>query len=182
MKLPSDFSIVKYDTFLRLARIDDAEFILSLRLNPNRNKHLSIVSDDLEAQKNWLRDYKYREEKGEEYYFLVGDISEKLYGTIRLYHFQKTKYVFGSWIFCEDAPEGLAIKGDIIGREIAFDILGFTTCLFDVRKNNSLVLRYHRGWNPIMIGENERNFYFELSYEKFNTHKLKLLKLLEYGH
>jgi hypothetical protein len=182
IKLPSDFTITRYDTYLRLAREDDAEFILSLRLNPNRNEFLSSVSQDVNDQINWLKEYKEREKKGEEYYFLVGDISGKLYGTIRLYHFQENKFVAGSWIFREDTPEGLSIKGDIVGRDIAFEELKFNTCLFDVRKNNSRVLKYQKSWNPELIGEDEQNFFFKLTHEKFNQHKLKLLKLLGYGY
>lgn len=181
MQLFSDFNITRYDTFVRLVTIEDAEFILSLRLNPDRNKYLSSVSNNIEAQRSWLKEYKIRESKGEEYYFLVGDVFGKLYGTTRLYHFQKNKFVIGSWIFNEEAPDGLAIKGDIICREIAFDILGFKKCLFDVRKENIKVLKYHKGWNPTLIDEDGLNYYYELSCEKFNMRKSKILKLFGYG-
>jgi hypothetical protein len=181
MKLSEDFSLKKYNAILKLVTLEDAAFILSLRTNTNLNKYLSIVTNDLEQQIKWLKQYKERELKGEEYYFLVGDETENFYGTTRLYHFENEKFVTGSWIFGSDTPFGLAIKGDIIGREIAFENFGFTTCLFDVRKDNAKVLKYHKGFFPDLIGEDELNFYFELSKENFYTHKNKLLKLLGYG-
>jgi hypothetical protein len=180
-KLPLDFTIEKYDTFLRLVDIDDASFILSLRTNINRNKNISFVSNDLGKQIKWIEDYKVREKRGEEYYFLVGDKDKKFYGTTRLYHFSDNIYTNGSWIFSEQTPDGLAIKGDIIGREIGFDILGFDICHFDVRKKNKNVIKYHMGFQPKKINETELDIYFELTKASFADNKLKILKILGYG-
>jgi len=43
---------------LRLVEENDAEFILSLRLDPKYNNFISKVDNDIAAQKSWIRKYK----------------------------------------------------------------------------------------------------------------------------
>jgi hypothetical protein len=55
---------------------------------------------------------------------------------------------------------GTAILGDIIVREIGFNELKKLKCLFDVRKGNTNVIKYHARYNPEKIGEDELNYYY----------------------
>jgi hypothetical protein len=84
----------------------------------------------------------------------------------------------GSWVFLDESPAGIAIKGDIATREIAFEQLGFGTCKFDVRKENKTVLKYHYGYKPLLVAEDELNFYFELNKQDFYKQRDKLIKIL----
>ena len=43
---------------LRPVEIDDAEFILSLRIDPKLNQYLSPVENDLEKQREWIKNYR----------------------------------------------------------------------------------------------------------------------------
>lgn len=47
-------SIQTHNIKLRLVEIEDAEFILSLRLDNNLNKHFSSVNNDLNEQIRWI--------------------------------------------------------------------------------------------------------------------------------
>jgi hypothetical protein len=179
--LTDNFHIEKYGLSLRLVNKEDASFIYLLRSNQLRNKHVHTIGADVNAQIRWIEEYKDRELKGLEYYFIVSDVANKPYGTTRIYNFDKNSFETGSWVFLEDTPLGMAIIGDIMGREIAFDQLGFDFCKFEVRKDNKTVLQnYHLKYNPKIISEDNLNYYFELSKEQFNLKKKLFLKILGY--
>lgn len=180
LKMQSNSRILKYGISMRLAEESDASFILTLRLNVNRSKYLSTVSSDLHKQEEWLREYKIREKEGKEYYFII-EVDGVAYGTTRIYKITENSFETGSWIFSEDAPQGVAVKGDILGREFAFEILKKDVCTFEVRKINENVIRYHKGYKPDIVGEDDLNFYFQLSKDAFYLHSQKLLKIHGYG-
>ena len=180
-KLPPDFSLTKYNAYIRLAQVNDAKFIVDLRGDEIKSKFLSEISTDIKMQEDWLKNYKFREAKGEEYYFIVCDLQGNSFGTTRLYNFRGEIFFTGSWVFLDSSPEGLPIIGDILGREIAFDILKYSFCQFEVRKGNSKVLKYHKTYKPRLVDEDELNFYFELNREEFNFQKSNILKLYGYG-
>ena len=69
-KIPSDFSIEKYGLYCRLVQEEDAPFILKLRTNKKLSRYVHSVDDSIENQIEWIRNYKKREEKGEDYYFI----------------------------------------------------------------------------------------------------------------
>ena len=54
---------------LRLVNIEDANFILYLRLN--QGSFLSKTNPSLDLQKEWIENYKEREKNKEEYYFII---------------------------------------------------------------------------------------------------------------
>jgi hypothetical protein len=175
-------SVSRYGITLRLVEVKDAEFILDLRTNSLLNQHLSPTSTKIIDQLNWIQNYKLREQQGSEFYFIAQDIEGNKYGTTRLYNFDEKSFEVGSWIFSPEAPSGMAIKADIICREIGFDLLNADYCRFEVRKKNKSVVRYHLGYRPKKVNEDELNLYFILSKEDFNSHKIKLLKFIQNGN
>ncbi len=70
-QLPSNFELEKYGLHVRLVREEDAEFILQLRTDPLLSRFLHATKNNLQKQKEWIRDYKLREAKGEDYYFFI---------------------------------------------------------------------------------------------------------------
>jgi RimJ/RimL family protein N-acetyltransferase len=170
--------IEKYDLRMRLVEESDAEFILSLRTDESLNQFLSKTSTSLSAQIDWIRNYKIREEAGNEYYFIAIDENGRRIGTTRLYNFEDDCFETGSWIFSKDAPYGASIKADVIGREYGFERLKVNFCKFEVRKKNLNVVRYHKAYKPDLVGEDELNYYFKIDKSKFSMHSQKLIKLL----
>lgn len=171
-------SINKYGIILRLVEEEDADFIFSLRTNSLLNQHISPTSTEIIDQLKWLQNYKLREMQRSEFYFIAEDLIGRKYGTTRLYNFDEKSFEVGSWLFSPESPAGMAIKADIICREIGFNFLNAEFCRFNVRKKNKSVLRYHLAYKPTKIDEDEFNLYFILSKEDFYTHKNKLLKLI----
>lgn len=173
-----DIEINKYNLRLRLVDVTDAAFILKLRANKKLNRYLSKTSVELTDQAKWIKQYKIREAKGSEYYFIAIDEKGKKLGTTRIYNIEPNCFEIGSWLFSEDAPDGAAIKADIIGREFGFENLGLDFCKFEVRKENIKVLKYHFRYCPEIIAEDDLNYYFRISKQDFSIYSQKLLKLL----
>jgi len=170
-----------YGIILRMALISDCHFILSLRTDPQLNQYLSETSESLTKQIKWFEDYKRREKKQLEYYFIVENEYGESQGTTRIYNLETGFFTLGSWLFKRDADWGSPIKADILTKEIGFETLGFDKCRFDVRKNNHTVIKYHKTFNPTVIEEDEQNFYFELTRKNFELNKMKFLNFFGYG-
>lgn len=150
----------QYGLWFRMVGEDDAAFILSLRTDPVLAKHLSSTENDLEKQKAWIRKYKEREANGEEYYFLFEDEQHEPQGVVRLYDFNNGTFNCGSWIIKPGADEMTAIKSDIFISTFAIEELMFEKCIFEVRKGNKKVLRFHQKFSRV-IGEDELHYYLE---------------------
>ena len=97
---------------LELITEDDAEMILKLRTDPKLNKFIFETDPDIEKQKEWIREYKKRELRGEDYYFSVKLIeSNETIGYVRAYNINKEekRCEWGSWIMREDLKSILNI-------------------------------------------------------------------------
>jgi hypothetical protein len=60
-----------------------------------------------------------------------------------------------------------------------FDIEKFERCVFEVRKKNKSVVRYHKMFNPTLIDEDALNYYYEVTRQQFDETKNKLIKILQ---
>ena len=172
-----DKKISKYNLTLRLAELQDADFICQLRVDPVLSKNISKTPGTLADQVRWLEEYKKREQIQAEYYFITEDLDGKKWGTTRIYNLGDDHFTLGSWVFLRDAPHGYSIKADILTKEIGFDLLQYPNCYFDVRKDNKTVIKYHRLFHPEIIKEDALNLYFSLSKENFENNKSKILNL-----
>lgn len=130
----------------RPALPNDAEFILSLRLDKSKNQHLSPVPPDVERQRLWLENMP-----TSEVYFVVEHQRQPV-GTVRLYDQQGTSFCWGSWILSNDAPQSSAIESTLMVYEFGM-ALGFSAAHFDVRKGNEKVWQYHERIGAQRTGE-----------------------------
>jgi len=139
----------------------DADFILSLRLDPNKNRHLSATSPDREAQVRWLRGYR---DDDEQVYFIIEDGDGRPVGTVRLYDRRGPSFCWGSWILADNAPRSAAIESTVLVYSIA-TALGFTRAHFDVRKDNKKVWEYHERLGAERVGEDGEDFFYAMEEE-----------------
>lgn len=163
---------------LRLVEIEDAEFLLSLRLDPNKSRHISQVDGDLEKQVKWLTDYKVREELNSEYYFIIEDKNKKQFGCVRLYDFIEDSFCWGSWILKDGSPSFMAVESALQVYEFAFYNLKFNKCHFDVRKENASVVAFHERFGAKKISDDNLNFYFTYSKDDYENIKSRYGKFL----
>lgn len=161
---------------LRLVEEQDAEFILSLRLDERYNRFLSGVTPDVEAQKAWIRKYKNDEAAGLQYYFIIERLDGTPCGTIRIYDLRPDSFCWGSWILNENKTRYAAIESALLIYEIGFDQLGFAKSHFDVMKGNEGVISFHKRMGAVVTGEDEQNFYFEITRESVEKARLSMLE------
>lgn len=157
----------------RLVDIDDAEFVLSLRLDMGKSRFISHVDKDVDAQKRWIADYKKREAERTEYYYIIENHAAERLGTIRLYDFQGDSFCWGSWVLKNGVPYYVAVESSLLAYEIGFYLLGFNKAHGDVRKGNDSVLDYHLRFGGVITREDDLNYYLGYTKEKYELVKQK---------
>lgn len=145
----------------RNASVGDAEFILALRTDPQKSKHLSRVSASLEDQTAWLK--RYAEDHSQSYFIIETPQGSRL-GTVRLYDPRGDSFCWGSWILVDNRPATAAVESALMVYRFA-RACGFARSHFDVRKANLQVLDFHDRFGATRIGETELDYLYEIGPE-----------------
>ena len=165
----------------KLVEESDAEFICELRANPELNKHISQSSADIQAQRDWIRNYKTRETNNEEYYFIIcrNDNNQRV-GTIRLYDFKDNpkSFCWGSWILNENKTKYAAVESALLVYEAGFAVLGFEQSHFEVMKGNDKVHSFHLKMGAQKISEDDKNVYYIFPKNRYEENKIQYAKFL----
>ena len=165
----------------KLVEESDAEFICELRANPELNKHISQSSADVQAQRDWVRNYKKRETNNEEYYFIIcrNDNNQRV-GTIRLYDFKDSpkSFCWGSWILNENKTKFAAVESALLVYEAGFANFGFEQSHFEVMKGNEKVHSFHLKMGAKEVSEDDTNVYYVFPSSQYETNKIHYKKFL----
>jgi RimJ/RimL family protein N-acetyltransferase len=145
---------------LRNVVITDAAFILFLRINPQKSKHLSKISDDLDAQIAWLESYQ---DCKTEAYFIIEDLHGTPLGTVRIYDARGNSFCWGSWVLLESVPSSAAIESALMVYAYALESLGFQSAHFQIHKANERVWKFHERFGAERIDENDVQYEYRLS-------------------
>lgn len=175
-KLPTNFELERYGLYIRFVQEEDAGFILSLRTNKKLGKYINETSSSINDQQKWIQNYKIRETNGTDYYFMFEQPKGTRLGVCRIYNVTDNSFTIGSWIFSPNAPLGTSILGDIITRELGFDLFPNSTLLFDVKKANLNVNRYQAFYKPILLKTDIDTNYYSCPKENFNRYKNHFLR------
>lgn len=182
--LPQNFELDRYGMHVRFACVDDAVFIHALRTNEKNAQFLHVDGCSIETQRVWLRNYKVKEAKGEEYYFVFERENEPI-GVIRLCYFENDDYHCSSWTFRDNQPAYCALAGALIAREISFEMLEMkkeVNWRDGIIDNNRNVLLYMK-----MLGWKQTSEHFEgkirfltgvLTREDYLLNKSKVLRFI----
>lgn len=163
---------------MRTVALEDAEFIYTMRQNENKTKYLTKVTGSAESQKEWIKNYKIREEEQQEFYFVIESKQDEKLGLVRLYDFQDESFCWGSWLIKEDAPKTTAIESALQIYEFGFYGLGFEKSHFDVRKGNEKVISFHKRFGAKIIDENELDYFFNFKKSDYEITKEKYRRYL----
>jgi len=161
--------------FLREVIEDDAEYILQLRTDPKKGRHLSATSSDLDSQKKFIANYS---ESLTDFYFVICDWMWKRLGTVRIYDIKGDSFCWGSWIISDSAPTSTAIESALLLYDFAFLSLHYQNSHFDVRKENDRVIRFHERFGAKITGEDECNLYFSYDLATYLKVRRKYAKFL----
>jgi RimJ/RimL family protein N-acetyltransferase len=161
--------------FFREVAVNDAEFIVDLRTNPEKNKYLSITSSDIEKQRGFIASYLNNQF---DFYFLICDWQSKKLGTIRIYDIKENSFCWGSWILSQDATNTAAIESALLIYDFGFYALHYSKSHFDVRKENQRVVDFHKRFGARLVGEDSLNYYFEYDVDDYLRTRQKYRRYL----
>lgn len=150
--------------FLREVTVEDAQFILDLRTDEDKGRHLSATTGDVEAQRAFIRKYQ---QSTTDFYFIISDWTGQAQGTIRIYDIQGDSFCWGSWIMARGAPASAALESALLIYDFAFFSLHYARSHFDVRKQNERVVDFHKRFGAQIVSEDELNYYFRYSREDY---------------
>lgn len=159
---------------LRLAEPVDAGLIFALRKSP-RGRHLSPIADDPRLQEEWIRDYKSREIRGEELYFIIKHKTAGDVGALRLYAIAADSFWWGSWIVREGAPGHAAPESMFLVYELGFFRMGLARACFVVRRDNPS-LGFHPKVGARAVEEDAVRVVFELTRESYLPARARLAR------
>jgi hypothetical protein len=140
----------------RNATVDDSEYILSLRLDPEKNAYLSPTPPDLEAQRQYMLNHR------DGFYFII-EFEGRPIGTVRLYDARGTSFMWGSWIL-RDHPKCAAVECALMVYRLGL-ACGFTASHYDVRRANESVWRFHERMGAVRVAETELDVFYTISKE-----------------
>jgi RimJ/RimL family protein N-acetyltransferase len=163
---------------MRTVQVEDAEFIFIMRQNQFKTRYLSKVTGTVESQKEWIKNYKSREEEKEEFYFIIESKSKEKLGLVRMYDFKNDSFCWGSWLIKEDAPKSTAIESALQIYEFAFYKLNFNKSHFEVQKGNDKVIAFHQRFGAKIIDENDKEVFFDFQKEDYEIIKQKYKRYL----
>lgn len=181
--LSPDFELYKYGLEARLVSEDDAEFIVKLRTSPKVKNFLHYTSLNVNEQREWIQEYKLRETKGKEYYFIFSRNGVKL-GVYRLYNISGDSFTGGSWVFKDKVPMEYSIAGVLLSLDVAFFQLDMAVNdLFDgVNEDNKKVLMFNKmlGVNFYVTRETAEGVFHvgRLTKESYQKNRVRLLKII----
>ena len=163
---------------MRAVTTEDAEFIYNMRQNQDKTKYLSKVTGTVESQKEWIKNYKQREEEKKEFYFVIESKDEEKLGLVRMYDFRDNSFCWGSWLIKEDAPKTTAIESALQIYEFGFYDLKFQKSHFDVRKGNDKVIAFHQRFGAKIVDEDELDYFFNFEKSDYEITKEKYKRYL----
>lgn len=176
-KLPENFVLHRYGLEVRLVNEDDSDFILSLRTNEKLSRFIHSTDTDVRKQYQWMKDYKEREDKGEDYYFLYSVVGIP-FGVNRIYDIGEDSGTGGSWLCKHGTEVEHSIATILVMRDIMFGQLQLQYDKFDVRKGNKKVQKLHLMMGAQKIGETELDYLYTLSKEDYNVERKNIIQLL----
>jgi RimJ/RimL family protein N-acetyltransferase len=151
----------------------DAEFIVSLRADNDKNRFLAKPT--LEEQRAWIAAYRLSEDQA---YFIVADRGLRPLGTVRLYGAVGDSFSWGSWMIRSGAPASVALESALIVYRYATAHLRFTHAYFDVHPENVSVWRFHERFGAVREREDDRTIYYRLSGAAMSASMRRLERFL----
>jgi RimJ/RimL family protein N-acetyltransferase len=142
----------------------DAAFIVALRGNPLLSEFIHPTSPSVTVQEDWLEEYAQRPD---DYYFICEDAYGEPWGTIRIPNVHGNKFEIGSWVFLPDAPVGASVQAIFLAYRFGFERLGCDLAVFDVRRGNEHVWRFHEACGARRTGEDAEDFFYSLDKAAF---------------
>ena len=162
--------------YLSSVNINDAKYILKLRLNKNLSKFLNKTSSSLKLQKEWINQYLERNKVGNEYYFkfqIKKKNNFKNIGLARVVNLGNKQFHFGSWIIENGFKKFLSLESIFAIYEFAFITKKFKVNKMWIHKKNKKVLLIHEALGARKQYEDSKQIYYNYTINKYLIVKKK---------
>lgn len=163
---------------LRLIRPEDADYLHTLRTDPNYNEHLSAVSGSAQDQRDWIESYMTREANGLELYYVIERKDGVRCGFVRLYDITADSFTWGSWILDANKPPKAALESAMLSFGVGFDHLQIPKALVDVRVGNERALSFYIRLGMTELRRDKQDIYFTYTQKKFAVDRPFYMKLV----
>jgi RimJ/RimL family protein N-acetyltransferase len=166
---------------LRLVDVEDAFFIKNLRADKKLNRFISRNDDTLDSQIKWIQDYKQREKRKEEYYFIIcRKVDNVPIGTARIYDFIKAEnsFCFGSWMLNVDKTRYAALESFMCIFDFAFLELGFKRCHVHFKNENQKVIDFHVKVGMKIINTDHEFLYGHIHENDYFNNRQNLINVI----
>ena len=160
---------------LRMADKSDAAFILSIRIDGEKSRHLNKVEDNIQKQIDWLE--RCQKDMTQEYY-IIETKEKKRVGTIRIYDIKDGSYCWGSWIIIDAEPFFYSIESSVMMYKYCL-MKGLGNAKLDIRKKNKTVWRFHESYGAIKESEDDIDVYYRVEKEAIALYVMKYKKFSE---
>lgn len=158
---------------LRSATVEDAEFTLAVRQDPEFNKYLPRVNSTLEQQKAWIS--RQRVKKGD-YFFVVWDKAGNRIGTISIYDIEGDHAEAGRLTMRGNAFQ--SIEAQLLSFHFGFNDLGLKNIVSYLYAENARALRFTQQFGGVLHEPEEKDGHMECmatnSKENFDNCEKKL--------
>ena len=123
---------------IRLATIEDAEYILSIRNRPENSLFLNPTSSDLDLQVKWMQ--LEAQDLTSRYFIILNSLKAPI-GTISIYNILDGHGEFGRWICSGSSLESL--ESAWLLHHYSFKILNLESVYSRTLAKNKKVLNFH---------------------------------------
>lgn len=155
---------------LRDVSLDDADFVFTLRNDKSLSKYINSPPSTVRDQRKWLEQYSHRRLLNQEFYFIIEHKGSPV-GCVRIYEIQGDVFTWGSWIIARSTPMIVSIESVRLVYKFAFDTLSFYKAIFDVRKQNKSVLRFHKLYGARSTSVDDQNEYFAFTRDDYKANE-----------
>lgn len=130
-----------YGYLLRPVRLEDAQFIIDVRLeDQSRNQFIHKISPDIKQQEEWITKYLKREG---DYYFVIENIlTKKQEGLISIYNVSDGRAEWGRWVIQKGSMA--AVESVNLIYKIAFEKLNLYELYSCTVEDNKAVVSFHK--------------------------------------
>lgn len=156
---------------LRSVQVDDAEFIISTRLEDiERNKFISPISEDISLQRKWIEAYLLKED---DYYFVIENcLTGNKEGLIGIYNILDNKAEWGRWVLKKGSLAALESVNLIF--KFAFNKLSLDEIYSRTITGNIPVISFHNSLPQLKRGTLKEEFNIKgIVYDAFEHYVTK---------
>lgn len=127
------------------ATVDDAEFTLKLRQDPELNKYLPRIDNTIEQQIQWIN---HQREKKDDYFFVIWDMNGNRIGTISIYDIEDDHAEAGRLIVRGNAFQSM--EAQMLSFEFGFVYLKLNQIYSYIYADNVRALRFNQQFGGII--------------------------------